>query len=117
MPDESPSPEWRPRRRAEASGVELDDNVAVYDEVGQLLILLNRTAAAVWERCDGHTTAEEMTRDLSSAHDADPALVAEDVRRTLGKLAELGLVDGPDGATEAADQRDPAAVLGGPPGA
>ena len=36
-----------------AAAVELDDNVALYDDVGQLLILLNMSAAAVWERCDG----------------------------------------------------------------
>jgi hypothetical protein len=91
--------------------------VAVYDEVGQLLILLNRTAAAVWDSCDGRTTAEQMIRDLTAAHDADAALIAEDVHRTLGKLAELGLVGDPVGAVDAASRRDPAASPDGTPGA
>jgi hypothetical protein len=100
VPAEARGTEWRPLRRAGASVVELDDNVAVYDEVGQLLILLNRTAAEVWDRCDGHTTAEEIAQALGAAHDADAALIAEDVRLTLGKLAELGLLsdDGPGAA-------------------
>ena len=56
---------WRgPTRRAGASTVELDDNVAVYDDVGQLLILLNTSAAAVWEHCDGATTVDDMVRGL-----------------------------------------------------
>jgi hypothetical protein len=84
-----------PLRRAGASTVELDDNLAVYDDVGQLLILLNTSAAAVWERCDGTTAVDDMVRDLAAAHGADAADaadIAEDVRQTVRKLVELGLV-------------------------
>ena len=85
----------RPLRRASADAVELDDNVALYDEVGQLLIMLNSSAAAVWERCDGTMTVDEMVHDLAEAHQADASTakaMAEDVRLTLSKLAELGLM-------------------------
>lgn len=91
MPPEWPGRQWMPVRRGGAS-VELDDNVALYDELGQLLILLNASAAAVWERCDGATTLDAMARELATAHGADAAVVAEDVRQTVGKLAELGLL-------------------------
>jgi hypothetical protein len=92
MPAEAPGV-MRPRRRAGASSVELDDNIAVYDDVGQLLILLNASAAAVWECCDGVTTISDMARALASAHGADADDIAEDVERTVAKLVELGLVD------------------------
>ena len=82
----------RPARRDGTSAVELDDNLALYDEVGQLLILLNTSAAAVWQRCDGTTTVDDMVRELAGAYLADPALLREDVRQTVRKLAELGLV-------------------------
>ena len=82
----------RPTRRAGASTVELDDNVAVYDDVGQLLILLNTSAAAVWEHCDGTTTVDDMVRALAAAHPDDAADIGEDVRQTVRKLVELGLV-------------------------
>jgi len=83
----------RPVRREGAAAVELDDNLALYDEVGQFLILLNTSAAAVWERCDGTTTLEEMVGELAEAHGGDDAgAIAEDVRLTVRKLAELGLV-------------------------
>lgn len=93
-------PDWpdggsRPRRREGAAAVELDDNVALYDEVGQLLIMLNSSAAAVWEGCDGTTTVDDMVREFAEAHAADDSTadaIGEDVRRTVGKLAELGLV-------------------------
>ena len=79
-------------RRNGAAAVELDDNVALYDELGQLLILLNTSAAAVWERCDGATTLNAMVRELAAAHPADADVIDEDVRQTVGKLAELGLL-------------------------
>ena len=79
--------------------------MALYDEMGQLLILLNTSAAAVWERCDGATTLHAMERELVAAHPAEANVIGEDVRQTVGKLAELGLlVDGlltGDGAPEA----------------
>jgi hypothetical protein len=79
-------------RREGAAAVELDDNLALYDEVGQLLILLNPSAAAIWELCDGTTTVDDMVRDLIAAHAGDAALIGEDVHQTVRKLAELGLV-------------------------
>jgi hypothetical protein len=82
-------------RREGAAAVELDDNVALYDDVGQLLIMLNSSAAAVWECCDGTTTVDDMARQLAEAHRADGPTadaIGEDVHRTVSKLAELGLV-------------------------
>ncbi len=92
MPADWPRGESVPVRRDGAAAVELDDNVALYDELGQLLILLNTSAAAVWERCDGATTLNAMERELAAAHPADAAVIGEDVRQTVAKLAELGLV-------------------------
>jgi hypothetical protein len=77
--------------------VELDDNVAVYDEVGQLMILLNSSAASVWRLCDGATSVDGMVQALAAAHPDDAEVIGEDVRQTLRKLAELGLVSDPSG--------------------
>jgi len=82
----------RPVRREGAAAVELDDNVALYDDVGQLLIMLNSSAAVIWECCDGMTTVDDMVRELTAAHPDDAALIGEDVRQTVRKLVELGLV-------------------------
>lgn len=95
MRAEWPDAGSRPSRREGAAGVPLDDNLAVYDEVGQLLILLNVGAAAVWERCDGTATFRDVTADLARAHTGDPAAIAEDAWLTVRKLAELGLVADP----------------------
>ena len=90
-----PDGDARPARRDGAAAVPLDDNVALYDEVGQLMILLNTSAAAVWELCDGMRTLDEIGRALAEAHGAtgaDAAVIDDDVRRTVHKLADLGLV-------------------------
>jgi len=101
MDSQWPTADSRPVSRLGASTVELDDNVAVYDDVGQLLILLNSSAASVWALCDGSTTAEVMVETLAAAHPDHADVIGEDVRQTLRKLAELGLVSdtsGPGGA-------------------
>jgi coenzyme PQQ synthesis protein D (PqqD) len=92
MPVELPDGHARPLRRGGSSAVELDDNVALYDEVGQFLILLNTSAATVWELCDGATTVDQIVRALTELHPEQAAEIADDVRRTVGKLTELGLV-------------------------
>ena len=91
-----PSADSVPVRREGASGVELDDNIAVYDDVGQLMILLNSSAGAVWNLCDGSTTVASMVRVLSETYPGEAAVIGDDVRQTLRKLAEIGLVaEGP----------------------
>ena len=82
----------RPRRRV-SQCADLDDNVALYNETDQLLILLNRSAAAVWELCDGARTLSEIVDVIARTHPAEAGEIPDDVRRTVRKLAELGLVD------------------------
>jgi hypothetical protein len=82
----------RPLRREDAAAVQLDDNVALYDDAGQLLIMLNSSAAVIWQCCDGTTTVDDMVRELTAAHPDDAAVIGEDVRLTVGKFVELGLV-------------------------
>lgn len=54
-----------PRARREGLLVqELPDELLVYDLVDQKAHCLNRTAALVWNRCDGKTTVEQLVRFL-----------------------------------------------------
>ena len=92
MEDSWPRAESVPVRREGASVVELDDNIAVYDDVGQLMILLNSSAGAVWNLCDGSTTFDEMVRALAAAYPEEAGVIGADVRETLRKLVEIGLV-------------------------
>jgi hypothetical protein len=104
MRAEWPNAGTRPLRRGGSSAVELDENLGLYDDVGQLLILLNTSAATIWELCDGATTLDEIVRILTNAHPEQAAEIAEDVRQTMTKLAELGLVADADADAEAGDE-------------
>jgi Coenzyme PQQ synthesis protein D (PqqD) len=97
---EWPAGRTRPRRGDAASAVPLDDDLALYDDVGWLLILLNASAAAVWRLCDGATSVDDIVRTCAEAKREDASVIAGDVRRTLSKLAELGLVVDADGTNE-----------------
>ncbi len=89
-----PEPGSTPRRRPGVSAVLLDDNVALYDDVVQVLILLNPSAAAVWEGCDGAGTLDQLVGRLAEAHGEDRGVIGHDVVQTVRKLAELGLLSG-----------------------
>jgi len=49
---------------------ELDDETLVYDVERDEAHCLNRTAALVWEQCNGKTTAAQAARSLQSKLDA-----------------------------------------------
>lgn len=69
---------------------ELDDELLVFDEQRQLACRLNRTAALVWENCDGERDVAELVEVL---HDELGELADEDlVMVTLDRLDEHGLL-------------------------
>ncbi|MGN6242361.1 MAG: PqqD family protein [Motilibacteraceae bacterium] len=57
--------------------------------------MLNTTAQAVWELCDGSTTVPEMVRALLTLFDAPEATIRQDVSAALGELSRHGLVSQP----------------------
>jgi hypothetical protein len=90
-------PEWptdqsMPSTRANLSSMQLDDNVAIYDDVGQVLVMLNPSASAVLDSCDGNTTFETIVSSLAERHGADVGSVREDVWHTMRKLVTIGLL-------------------------
>jgi hypothetical protein len=90
--EEWPTDTSRPRSRPDISTVELDDNIAIYDEVGQVLVLLNASAFAVLESCDGMTPFTRIVAELADHHGAEYQEVRDDAWRTVRKLASMGLV-------------------------
>jgi Coenzyme PQQ synthesis protein D (PqqD) len=69
---------------------EVDGELRVYDEAGDVACVLNATAAAVWARCDGKRTVKDLVRSMSDelgeVADEDLVLMA------LDKLAAHGLL-------------------------
>jgi hypothetical protein len=85
----------KPRARKEGLIVQtLPDEALVYDQERDLAHCLNQTAALVWNRCDGNSTAKQIARAVSI--DLDQPI---DERFVWLALDQLGrnhlLIDGP----------------------
>lgn len=81
-----------PQRNAEIE-LRRDDGVTALVQPGsETLHVLNDTALALWELCDGRTTAKEMVDAICVLFDASPRAVSDDVDRTLREFGALGLV-------------------------
>jgi Coenzyme PQQ synthesis protein D (PqqD) len=83
-----------PRARTHGILMEtLDDEVLVFDERTEKCHVLNRVAAAVWRRCDGHTSRSELAT-VAAEVSGLPAR-EEIVSLALGQLATAGLLETP----------------------
>jgi hypothetical protein len=59
---------------------------------GRRLCVVNSTAAALWELCDGDTTADEMVDAIHLVSSIDVPTVRSDVLRALGELERAGTI-------------------------
>jgi len=58
-----------------------------------LPLVLNDTALALWELCDGSTSVDEMVAAIDLLYDAEAAVIRRDVETVLRKFAVLKLVE------------------------
>ena len=72
------------------------DQTAIYDPKTGFLYALNASALALWELCDGATTAPEMAEALSELTGVAAESTLEGVIGTLETLLDQGLVTGFD---------------------
>ena len=82
----------RPRAHPEVSSYPLDDEIVIYTPTDGQAFVLNRTAARVWELCDGTRTDVAMAREIADAYGEDEAQVLADVRELIDGLSAAGLV-------------------------
>lgn len=83
----------KPRRKSDVAIQELGEDVLLYRAENQAIHVLNTTAQRIWELCDGEHTEEDIAQALRT-HFAVPTGhdVAGDIRLTLGRFAEQGLL-------------------------
>jgi len=83
----------RPLRTAGVAVRDRTGRPALIDHSGTSAALLNETALAIWDLCDGSTTIEEMIIAVVELCGDPPDVVRADVDKVLGELRDLGLVD------------------------
>jgi hypothetical protein len=89
----TPDPPQRPETREDVVFRRLGDEFAILDPDGQVIHVLNPTAAAVWVLCDGTQDLPAIAREVAAAFGtaADAALQA-DVAGAVSAFAERGLL-------------------------
>jgi hypothetical protein len=64
----------------------------LYDSTNERVHLVNDTAAAIWELCDGETQKDEIVVAICQLTGMLPEIVEEDVDRLLQEFVDAGLV-------------------------
>lgn len=82
----------RPVRKPEVWLRQAGEENAVYNPTTGSVFLLNETALAIWDLCDGETSPEEMVTAVVELTGMHPDVVTEDVERILGEFEEAGLL-------------------------
>lgn len=83
----------RPERKGEAWVQREGDRTAIFNPETGLLHLLNPSALAIWDLCDGRTTAGEMADAISEITGLDQETTVGDVENALESLQEARLID------------------------
>jgi hypothetical protein len=93
-PDTTPArPPQHPRRQPGFIVRDLGDEVLIYGPDQQVIHVLNTTARAIWELCDGQHDALAMVEALRLRFAVDQTVDVEaDVRAALGELHAKGLI-------------------------
>ena len=81
----------RPLRRADVWVRQSGEENAVIDPDGSVH-LMNQTALAIWQLCDGETDTNEMIDAICQISGLHADVVAEDVERILTDFEKAGLV-------------------------
>ena len=68
-----------------------DDIVVVKDD-GRSLHVLNKTAALIWDTCDGQCGIDEITTRLCERFEVSHEEARRDVQETVKKLTKLGVL-------------------------
>jgi hypothetical protein len=82
-----------PRRRP---GVEVhytDHETLLLTREANRPLVLNDTALALWELCDGSTSVDEMVAAIDLLYDTETAIIRRDVETMLRQFATLKLVE------------------------
>ena len=87
-------PTVTPKIREDLIFRQLDEEWVVYDPNGELLHVLNRTAAVVWLHCTGELSVPQIAEAVADAFEDDLSSdqVAADVAAAVEEFTERGLL-------------------------
>ncbi len=71
---------------------EIEDDIVVIKDDGLSVHVLNKTAARIWEMCDGDFGPDEIVANLCERYDVSFEQATTDVRNVMAKMVEIGLL-------------------------
>ena len=83
----------RPRVRPDLIFREIEGDFVLYDPVTDRTALLNASAAAILDLCDGSRTLDDITMEIVRRFDAGKESVGQEVEKVLRKVASRGLLE------------------------
>ena len=89
-------PPERPRLRDDVVLREVEGDYVVYEPVTDQTVLLNLSAAAVLELCDGSRTHEDIAREIAGTFSLPIEEARESIRGALEELAGAQLFERAD---------------------
>ena len=82
----------RPTRSKDCYVRNLDGERVVYEPSTHEVVVLNQTAAFIFERCDGRRTVADLLAELGATYDANAERLRTDLYTTLTELSAKGLL-------------------------
>ncbi|MCI0469408.1 MAG: PqqD family protein [Nitrospirae bacterium] len=84
---------WRPKVKDGVLFRAVDDEMVVFDPEGDEVHLLNLTAAAAFEMCDGTLSIDEIIANIKSAAKKTDSLVESDIHKLFSELSEKKILE------------------------
>lgn len=78
----------------------IGEEIVVIKDDGLATHVLNKTAAFIWEMCDGGCGIDEITTRLCERFDVSSEEASADVREITEKLMHLGIMNRIEGTTD-----------------
>ncbi len=82
-----------PQRLSSVTGYELASELLLYCSDSQRVHVLNASAAAVWDLCDGQRTVLEINRELASVLRRSNADLFPDIQLAVNELLKMEMID------------------------
>jgi hypothetical protein len=70
----------------------IDDDIVVVKDDGQKVHVLNKTAARIWEMFGEGLEPDEIAANLSERYDVSLEQASTDVKNSITRMLELGLL-------------------------
>ncbi len=82
----------RPLGRDDLLTREVDGEFFLYDPVTDRIVLINHSAAVIFELCDGTRTEDEISAEVQRLFESEAEQLDDEVRATLAEFTANGLI-------------------------